>query len=118
MESLLGEAMLDSFTFWLIVLAVLIAYLCVSVGLRLRAEGERRRAIEEQFAGNAFNASLIAPWREFSAAYGGTLLAHRSAIGTPAYYGPQGRSRCQPVPPSILRGGVNGDPVQAGSPSY
>ena len=61
MESLLGEAMLDSFTFWLIVLAVLIAYLCVSVGLRLRAEGARRRAIEEQFAGNAFNASLIAP---------------------------------------------------------
>src|SRR6266567_1772415 len=61
--------------------------------------------------------ALNAPWREFSAAYGGTLLAHRSAIGTPAYYGPQGRSRCQPVPPSILRGGVNGDPVQAGSPS-
>jgi hypothetical protein len=58
---LLLEAVLDSFTFWLIVLAVLIAYLCVSVGLRLRAEEARRRASEEQFMGTAFKVSAIAP---------------------------------------------------------
>jgi len=52
---------LDSFTFWLIVLAVLIAYLCVSVGLRLFAEEARRRASEEQFTGTAFKVSAIAP---------------------------------------------------------
>jgi len=52
---------LDSFTFWLILLTVLIAYLCVSMGLRLRAEEARRRASEEQFTGTAFNVSVIAP---------------------------------------------------------
>ena len=50
--------MLDSFTFWLILLAVLIAYLCVSVGLRLRAEEARRRASEEQFTGTAFEPQI------------------------------------------------------------
>jgi len=58
---LLVEVVLDSFTFWLIVLAVLIAYLCVSVGFRLCAEEARRRASEEQFTGTAFNVSVIAP---------------------------------------------------------
>jgi hypothetical protein len=53
--------MSESFTFWLIVLAVLIAYLCVSVGLRLRAEAARRRARESQSPGTAFDASAIAP---------------------------------------------------------
>jgi len=51
---------LDSFTFWLIVLAVLIAYLCVSVGLRLAKEA-RQRASEEQFTGTPFNVSVISP---------------------------------------------------------
>jgi len=53
--------MFDFFAFWLIVLAVLIAYLCVSVGLRLCAEEARRRASEEQFTGTAFKVSAIAP---------------------------------------------------------
>jgi hypothetical protein len=57
--------MLDAFTFWSIVLAVLIAYLCVSVvlrlGLRLRAEEVRRRASEKEFTGTAFDVSAIAP---------------------------------------------------------
>ena len=55
------EAVFDSFTFWLIVLAVLTAYLCMSVGLRLRAEEARRLASEEQFTGTAFEVSVIAP---------------------------------------------------------
>jgi hypothetical protein len=57
--------MLDSLTFWLIVLAFLIAYLCVSVGLRvghrLRAEEASRRALERQFPGRALDVSAIAP---------------------------------------------------------
>ena len=57
--------MLASFTFWLVVLAVLIAYLCVSVWLRHRAveraEEARSRALERQFPGRAFDASVIAP---------------------------------------------------------
>ena len=57
--------MLHSWTFWLIVLAVLIAYLCVSVGLRvgrrLLAEEARRRALERQFPGRALDVSVIAP---------------------------------------------------------
>jgi len=57
----LVAAVLDSFTFWLIVLAVLIAYLCVSVGLRLCREEARRRASEANFTGTAFKVSEIAP---------------------------------------------------------
>jgi len=57
--------MLTSFTFWLIVLAVLAAYLCVSVCLRHRAEQRREqarlRAIEREFPGRAFDTSVIAP---------------------------------------------------------
>ena len=57
--------MFDSFTFWLVVLAVLIVYLCVSVWLRHRAakrtEEARFRAIERQFPARAFDASAISP---------------------------------------------------------
>jgi hypothetical protein len=57
--------MLTSFTFWLAVLAVLIAYLCVSVWLRRRAlqraEQARLRAIDREFPPRAFDASAIAP---------------------------------------------------------
>ena len=54
--------MFASYTFWLIVLAVLIIYLCSSVVLRLRAEElENRRANERLFTRKAFNASAIAP---------------------------------------------------------
>src|SRR5437763_144210 len=60
--------MFDWFTFWLVVLAVLIAYLCLSVGLRylsvwlrFRAEDSRRHASERQYVGRAFDASTIAP---------------------------------------------------------
>jgi len=60
-EGIPGAAMLHSTTFWLIVLAVLITYLCVRVGLRLRAEEASRRARERQWPGRAFDVSAIAP---------------------------------------------------------
>ena len=53
--------MLAPFTFWLIVLAVLLTYLCLSVGLRHRAEEARRRAYERQHPGKAFDTSAIEP---------------------------------------------------------
>src|ERR1700688_3668752 len=57
--------MLTSFTFWLVVLAVLIAYLCVSVCLRHRATQRameaRLRAIDREFPPRAFDTSAIAP---------------------------------------------------------
>jgi hypothetical protein len=57
--------MLASFTFWLVVLAVLTAYLCVSVWLRRgaveRAEEARLRAIEREYPARAFDTSAIAP---------------------------------------------------------
>jgi hypothetical protein len=57
--------MLHSLTFWLIVLAVLIAYLCLSVGIRvgrrLRAERARRCALERQFPRRAIDVSAIGP---------------------------------------------------------
>src|SRR5256885_15704224 len=60
--------MFDWFTFGSVLLVVLIAYLCLSVGLRyfsvwlrLRAEDPRRRASERQYVGRAFDASTIAP---------------------------------------------------------
>lgn len=56
-----SEVMFQSYTFWLIVLAALVAYLCVSVGKRLRAEEARRRERERQFPGTAFDVSAIAP---------------------------------------------------------
>jgi hypothetical protein len=68
--------MLTSFTFWLVVLAVLIAYLCVSVWLRHRAaeraEEARLRAIAGQFPPRAFDTSTIAPqvsrvWQDYAA---------------------------------------------------
>jgi hypothetical protein len=53
--------MLESFTFWLSVLAVLVAYLSVSVGVRWRAEEAKRRSRECQSPGTAFDVSVIAP---------------------------------------------------------
>ncbi|HXR06783.1 MAG TPA: hypothetical protein VN765_05605 [Candidatus Acidoferrum sp.] len=52
--------MFQSYTFRLIALAALIAYLCMSVGQRLRAEEARRRERERQVPGTAFDASAIA----------------------------------------------------------
>lgn len=56
--------MLTSFTFWLAVLAVLIAYLCLSVWVRwkaiARAEKARLRAIEREHPPRAFDTSTIA----------------------------------------------------------
>ena len=53
-------AMLTSFTFWLVVMSVLMAYLCVSVWLRRRVLRRAERARLESLA-RAFDASLIAP---------------------------------------------------------
>jgi len=57
--------MLTSFPFWLGVLTVLLAYLCVSVRLRRkaarRAEQARLRAIAQEHPPRAFDASAIAP---------------------------------------------------------
>ena len=58
-------AMLTSFTFWLIVLAVLSTYLYVSVWLLhrtvQRAEQARWRSIQRDYPPRAFDASAIAP---------------------------------------------------------
>ena len=56
--------MFFSFTFWLSVVAVLIAYLCFSVGRRWVAEEARRRSAETRVPGTAFDASAIAPQLE------------------------------------------------------
>ena len=60
--------MVTSFTFWLLVLAGLIAYLCVSVWLRLRAtvraEQARLRAIEREHPPRAFDTSAMVPQME------------------------------------------------------
>jgi hypothetical protein len=58
--------MFDSYTFWLIVLAVLIVYLCVSVERRLRSEEarleeERRQICAIHSLGTATDISAIAP---------------------------------------------------------
>jgi hypothetical protein len=53
--------MFESFTFWLGVLAALIAYLGVSARLRWRAEEARRRARENESPGPAFDASAMTP---------------------------------------------------------
>jgi hypothetical protein len=60
--------MLESFTFWLSVVPVLITYLCVSVGLRWLAEKRRQRLEERrqrffwsQWQGKGFDVSVIAP---------------------------------------------------------
>jgi hypothetical protein len=64
--------MFESFTFWLIVLAMLIAYLCFSIEKRRRAEEarwlarereeqERWQARLEHTPGAAFDVSAIAP---------------------------------------------------------
>ena|SRR5260370_13847056 len=43
------------------VLAVLIAYLCLSIALRHRAEARRQRALERQWPHEAFDTSAISP---------------------------------------------------------
>jgi hypothetical protein len=57
--------MLTAFTFGLIVVALLTAYLCVRVSLRhwgiARAEKARLRAIERKYPPKAFDTSAIAP---------------------------------------------------------
>jgi len=57
--------MLGSFTFWSVVLAVLLAYLCVSVRLRrravARAEKARLRAIEREYPPRSIDAAVITP---------------------------------------------------------
>ncbi|HWW02649.1 MAG TPA: hypothetical protein VNZ64_23320 [Candidatus Acidoferrum sp.] len=53
--------MLYTLTLWLGLVAVLIAYLCVSVGRRWVAQEAKRRAEESQPPGTGFDASTIAP---------------------------------------------------------
>jgi len=57
--------MIASFTFWLIVLALLTAYLCASVCFRrwvvVRTEKANRLAIEKKYPPRAFDISTIAP---------------------------------------------------------
>jgi len=57
-------AVLASFTFWLVIVAALTAYMCVSAWLRhravQRAEEARLRAIDRQFPARAFDTSAIA----------------------------------------------------------
>ena len=57
-------SMFISFTFWLSVVALLIAYLCFSVGRRWVTEEARRRSAETRVRGTAFDASTIAPQLE------------------------------------------------------
>jgi hypothetical protein len=51
----------DAFTFWSIVLAVLAAFLYLSVGFRHLSRAARRRAAGRANPSRAFNASAIAP---------------------------------------------------------
>jgi hypothetical protein len=53
--------MLQSFTFWLSVLAALVVYLCASVGWRWRRQAAEQRRIERERTGKAFDVSAIAP---------------------------------------------------------
>jgi len=53
--------MLTSTIVLLALLAVLVAYLCLSIGLRLRAEEIRRRAHERQYPGKALDAATLSP---------------------------------------------------------
>jgi len=54
--------MLASFTFWLVVLAILIAYACVSVSRRERAaEQASLRAMAREFPPRTIDTSAIAP---------------------------------------------------------
>jgi hypothetical protein len=59
------RSIIFTFTFWLDVEVVLIAYLCLSVCLRhraaQRAEEARLRAIDKEFPPRAFDTSAIAP---------------------------------------------------------
>src|SRR5437867_1146597 len=53
----LVTTMVRSSTFWIMVLAALVMYLCLSVGLRWQA----RLLRQKDFSGTAFDASTIAP---------------------------------------------------------
>ena len=53
--------MLQTFTFWLSVLAVLSAYLCLSVAFRFYEEGKRQRAHPLESPETSFDAFNIAP---------------------------------------------------------
>jgi len=57
--------MIVSFTFWVVVLGVLIVYLCASVWLRHRAEERaeesRLRALARELPARGFDTSAIAP---------------------------------------------------------
>ena len=53
--------MFASFTSLLIALAILVAYLALSVGHRLRAKAARIRALEKEYPRRAFDSSAIAP---------------------------------------------------------
>jgi hypothetical protein len=52
--------MFDFLTFWLIVLAVLIVYLGVSLGVHAYIQEVRQRPQERQFEGHGFQVSTIA----------------------------------------------------------
>jgi len=53
--------MIDWFTFGLVVLGVLVAYLVVSLGIHGYMEGIKRRPHEREFKAKAFEVSAIAP---------------------------------------------------------
>jgi len=53
--------MFVSFTSLLIALAILVAYLALSVGHRLRAKAAEIRALEKEYPRRAFDTSAIAP---------------------------------------------------------
>ena len=53
--------MLQSSTLWLSIVAVLVACLCVSVGLRWRREQAERRSRQLHVPGKAFDVTAIAP---------------------------------------------------------
>src|SRR5947209_648054 len=78
--------MLQSLTFWPIVLGVLVVYLCLSVGLRSLLE-ERERARREKLrpTGKAFDVATVAPRVQRVRQDPGTALHSRSH---PAFHRP------------------------------
>lgn len=93
--------MLESWAFWLTVLAALVGFLGASVAFRLHAEELRRRARENDVPGTAFDVSRIAPQidrlrqdytaalpshRPHSAYRVGLIAAARQAVASLAYF--------------------------------
>lgn len=70
-----------SFVFWVIVLAILVAYLGTSIFQRERTKEIQRRERERQRPGNAFDVSAIAPQIEH------VRGNHLSAIRPPRHDG-------------------------------